>query len=133
MILHSWNVNGLRAVLGKGFSEILRASNADMYCLQETKASPDQVDHSFLDGTGYEAHWNSAEKKGYSGTAVFTRVPPLSVTRGMDDAKHDSEGRVLTLEFPHFFLVNVYTPNAQDELRRLDYRMEWDRAFRDFV
>ena len=133
MLLHSWNVNGLRAVLGKGFAEILRASGADVYCLQETKANPDQVDLSFLDGTGYQAHWHSADKKGYAGTAVLTRLAPLAVARGMGGPAHDGEGRVLTLEFPAFFLVNVYTPNSQDQLRRLPYRMEWDRAFRAYV
>ncbi len=129
MRLVSWNVNGLRAVIGKGLPEIFRANPADIWCLQEIKATPDQVDASFLEEFGYKAHWNSAEKKGYSGVAVFTRVPPLAVHKGLGMPEHDQEGRVLTLEFDDFFLVNVYTPNAQDELRRLPYRMEWDRAF----
>ena len=129
MLLYSWNVNGLRAVLGKGFADILRDSRADIYCLQETKAHPDQVDTAFLHSLGYHGHWNSAEKKGYSGTAVFTKRQPLSVRHGFGIPHHDNEGRVLTLEFDTFFLVNVYTPNAQDELRRLPYRMEWDRQF----
>lgn len=129
MLLYSWNVNGLRAVLGKGFTDILRDCNADIYCLQETKAHPDQVDSSFLGSLGYHGFWNSAEKKGYSGVAVFSRQQPLAVHHGMGIPDHDTEGRVLTLEFDTFILVNVYTPNAQDGLRRLPYRMAWDRAF----
>lgn len=129
MRLISWNVNGLRAVLGKGFAELLRDHPADVWCLQETKAHPEQVDASFLEQGGWHAHWNSAEKKGYSGVAVFSRVAPLSVRHGFGIDEHDREGRVLTLEFDAFHLVNVYTPNAQDGLRRLQYRMVWDELF----
>jgi exodeoxyribonuclease III len=130
MLLYSWNVNGLRAVQAKGFAGILAACDADVFCLQETKASPDQIDQSFLAPLGYQAWWNSAEKKGYSGTAVFSRIAPLRVSDGLGIPEHDREGRVQTIEFAAFTLVNVYTPNAQDELRRLPYRMAWDVAFR---
>lgn len=133
MRLISWNVNGLRAVLGKGFADLLRENPADVWCLQETKAHPEQVDRTFLAEGGWHAEWNSAEKKGYSGVAVFSRVPPLSVRHGFGIDEHDREGRVLTLEFETFHLVNVYTPNAQDELRRLPYRMTWDRVFLDHL
>lgn len=132
MKLLSWNVNGLRAVLGKGFPDFVSAERPDILCLQETKARPEQVELP-LELGGYRAYWNSAEKPGYSGVAVFTRVPPLAVTCGMDLPEHDTEGRVLTLEFADFILVNVYTPNSQDELRRLDYRMAWDEAFRQHL
>lgn len=127
--LLSWNVNGLRAVLGKGFGDFLAAESPDVLCLQETKARPEQVQLP-LEAGGYKVYWNSAEKPGYSGVAVLTRQAPVNVTAGLGIAEHDREGRVLTLEFPDFHLVNVYTPNAQDELRRLDYRLEWDAAFR---
>jgi exodeoxyribonuclease-3 len=133
MRLVSWNVNGLRAVLGKGFADLLRDHPADVWCLQETKAHPDQVDGTFLQEGGWHAHWNSAEKKGYSGVAVFSKIPPLSVRHGFGLDEHDREGRVLTLEFDTFHLVNVYTPNAQDGLRRLPYRMVWDGVFLDHL
>jgi exodeoxyribonuclease-3 len=133
MRLVSWNVNGLRAVLGKGFADLLRDNPADVWCLQETKAHPDQVEQTFLEESGWHAHWNSAEKKGYSGVAVFSKVPPLSVRHGFGIDEHDREGRVLTLEFDTFHLVNVYTPNAQDGLRRLPYRMVWDAIFLDHL
>lgn len=129
MKLVSWNVNGIRACLKKGLGDFLAESGADVLCLQETKARPDQVE---LPGAfaGYHAFWNSARKPGYSGVAVFSREEPLAVEIGMNLEDHDNEGRVITLEFPDFRLVNVYTPNSQNELRRLPYRMEWDEAFR---
>ena len=126
----SWNVNGLRACLGKGFSEFFQQSDADFFCVQETKMQPHQAE---LDFPGYEQYWNSAVKKGYSGTAVFTRHTPLSVRLGMNQEEHDQEGRLLTLEYPDFFLVNVYTPNSQRELARLDYRMQWEDDFRRYL
>ena len=126
----SWNVNGLRAVMKKGFEEIFWSLDADFFCLQETKLQAGQID---LDLPGYEAYWNYAEKKGYSGTAIFCRETPLSVRYGLDIPYHDSEGRCVTLEYPEFYLVCVYTPNSQDGLRRLDYRMEWEDAFRDYL
>ena len=126
----SWNVNGLRACDGKGFRETFRALDADFFCLQETKMQPHQLDIAF---DNYQSFWNSAEKKGYSGTAIFTKHTPLSVTYGIGVDVHDHEGRVITLEMPDFYLVTVYTPNSQDGLRRLDYRMEWDDAFRSYV
>ncbi len=132
MKLLSWNVNGLRAVMGKGFPEFVAAEQPDILCLQETKARPEQVELP-LELGGYQSFWNSAEKPGYSGVAVFTRIKPLVVTNGMDIPEHDREGRVQTLEFDDFILVNVYTPNAQDGLRRLDYRLVWDAAFRAHV
>ena len=122
----SWNVNGLRACVGKGFEESFRTLDADVFCLQETKLQEGQID---LDLPGYEQYWNYAEKKGYSGTAVFTRIKPLGVTYGLGIDEHDHEGRVITLEFPDYYLTTVYTPNSQDELRRLDYRMIWEDAF----
>lgn len=133
MRLVSWNVNGLRAVLGKGFADLLRHTPADVWCLQETKAHPHQVDRAFLTEGAWHAEWNSAEKKGYSGVAVFSRVPPLSVRHGFGLDEHDREGRLLTLEFDTFHLVNVYTPNAQEGLRRLSYRMAWDGVFLDHL
>lgn len=132
MKLLSWNVNGMRAVLGKGFGEFVAAEKPDILCLQETKARPEQVPLP-LELGGYHDFWSSAEKPGYSGVAVFTREKPLDVRNGLGIAGHDREGRVLTIEFPDFTLVNVYTPNAQDELRRLSYRLEWDAAFRAHV
>lgn len=126
----SWNVNGLRACVKKGFAETFRALDADFFCLQETKLQPDQI---ALDLPGYEQFWCSAEKKGYSGTAIFTKHTPLSVTYNLGVPEHDTEGRVITLEYPEFFLVCVYTPNAQDGLRRLDYRMRWDDDFRAHI
>ena len=130
MRLISWNVNGLRAVLKKGFTDIFFGLDADVFCLQETKLQPGQVE---LDLPGYEQYWNCAEKKGYSGTAVFTRVPPLSVVYGIGVPELDTEGRLLTLEFEDFYFVCVYTPNSQDGLRRLDFRMTWEDAFRDYL
>lgn len=126
----SWNVNGLRGVCGKGFADIFTDFDADFFCLQEIKLSAGQLDLQF---PGYEAFWNYAERKGYSGTAIFSRHKPLSVTYGMGIAEHDSEGRVITLEMPEFFLVTVYTPNSKDGLLRLDYRMEWEAAFREYL
>lgn len=127
MKLISWNVNGLRAVLRKGFLSYLESEAPDILCLQETKCSPDQVEQ--LWPAGYTTFWNSAEKKGYSGTAIFTRHRPLKVTTGIGHDVHDREGRVLTAEFPDFQLVNVYVPNSQRELTRLPYRQQWDRDF----
>ena len=130
MKLVTWNVNGLRACLGKGFLDFFRAADADVLCLQETKLQPDQIQ---LELPGYALYWNSAEKKGYSGTAVFTRVPPLSVACGIGVEEHDHEGRVITAEFADFYLVCCYTPNAQEGLARIDYRMAWEDAFRDYL
>lgn len=130
MKLISWNVNGLRACEAKGFSDIFRQMDADVFCLQETKLQAGQLDLQF---PGYQSYWNYADKKGYSGTAVFTRQEPLSVTYGMGIDEHDHEGRVITLEFPQFYLVCCYTPNSQDGLRRLDYRMRWESDFRSYL
>ena len=130
MKLVSWNVNGLRACMGKGFPEFLRAADPDILCLQETNMQREQADFTL---EGYEEYWNSAEKKGYSGTAVFTKERPLSVSYGIGLPEHDSEGRVITAEYPEFYLVNVYTPNSQQELARLSYRMEWEDAFRGYL
>ena len=126
----SWNVNGLRAVVGKGFADIFKELDADFFCLQETKMQAGQLDLQF---EGYRSYWNYAEKKGYSGTAIYSRHEPLSVTYGLGIEEHDLEGRVITLEMPGFYLVTCYTPNSQDELRRLDYRMTWEDAFRDYL
>ena len=130
MKLVSWNVNGLRACINKGFNDFFTATDADIVCLQETKMQQGQAEVHF---PGYEQFWNSAEKKGYSGTAVFTRQQPLSVAYGMGIAEHDQEGRIITLEFADFQLVNVYTPNSQRGLTRLEYRMQWEDAFRAHV
>ena len=130
MKLVSWNVNGLRACEGKGFSEVFRAMDADFFCLQETKMQEGQLDLAF---EGYDSYWNWAEKKGHSGTAIFTRHKPLSVTRGIGIDEHDHEGRVITLEMEDFYLVCVYVPNSQDGLKRLDYRMRWEDDFQDYV
>ncbi|BFK88873.1 exodeoxyribonuclease III [Pseudoflavonifractor sp. DSM 107456] len=130
MKLISWNVNGLRACLGKGFLDFFHQADADVVCLQETKLQPHQIE---LELPGYHQYWNSAEKKGYSGTAVFTRKEPLSVTYGIGMPEHDTEGRVITAEYEDFFLVCCYTPNAQRELTRLAYRMEWEDAFRAYL
>ena len=130
MKLISWNVNGLRACVGKGFEEIFKQLDADFFCLQETKMQEGQLDLAF---EGYESYWNYADKKGYSGTAIFTKHHPVSVTYGMGIDEHDHEGRVITLEMDDFYLVTVYTPNAQDGLRRLAYRMTWDDDFRKYV
>ena len=126
----SWNVNGLRAVCGKGFADIFTELDADFFCLQETKLQEGQIDLNFL---GYKSYWNYADKKGYSGTAIFTKHEPLSVSYGLGIDEHDHEGRVITLEMEDFYLVCVYTPNAQDGLKRLDYRMSWDDDFRTYV
>ena len=131
MKLISWNVNGVRAAINKGFVDYFTAVAPDVLCLQETKARPEQVTTEMP--AGYHAYWNSAEKKGYSGVATFTKEEPLSVRYGMGIDEHDSEGRVLTIELRHYFVVNVYTPNAQNELRRLPYRLEWDAAFRGYL
>lgn len=126
----SWNVNGLRAVCGKGFADIFTELDADFFCLQETKMQAGQLDLEFL---GYKSYWNYADKKGYSGTAIYTKHDPVSVTYGMGIDEHDHEGRVITLEMDDFFLVCVYTPNSQDELKRLDYRMKWEDDFRGYL
>lgn len=126
----SWNVNGLRACVDKGFADTFRRLDADFFCLQETKLQEGQLDLSF---DGYDAYWNYAEKKGYSGTAIFSRHKPLSVSYGIGVAEHDNEGRVITLEMPGFYLVTVYTPNSQDGLKRLDYRMKWEDAFLTYI
>ena len=128
--LISWNVNGLRACMQKGFLDFFDTVNADIVCLQETKLQEGQIQWPRED---YHAYWNYAEKKGYSGTAVFSREEPLAVTRGIGIEEHDHEGRVLTLEYPSFYLVNVYTPNSQRELTRLEYRMQWEDAFRAYL
>ena len=126
----SWNVNGLRACLQKGFTDYFRAQDADFFCLQETKMQPGQAE---VPAEGYTAFFNSAEKKGYSGTAVFAKVPPLSHAMGIGIPEHDTEGRVITLEYPNFYLVTVYTPNAQRGLTRLDYRMQWETDFQAYI
>ena len=130
MKLISWNVNGLRACAGKGFGESFKALDADVVCLQETKMQAGQLDLEF---DGYESYWNYADKKGYSGTAIYTRVKPLSVSNDIGIDEHDHEGRVITMEFDDFYLVCVYVPNSQDELKRLTYRMKWEDAFRSYV
>ena len=124
----SWNVNGLRACMQKGFAEYFAALHADFFCLQETKLQPEQIS---IDFPGYSQFWNSAEKKGYSGTAVFTKHEPLSVTYGVGVDDLDHEGRMITLEYEKFYLVTCYTPNAQDALKRIDHRLSWDDAFRE--
>ena len=126
----SWNVNGLRACLGKGFADIFNDFDADIFALQETKMQEGQAE---VVTEGYYQYWNSAEKKGYSGTAVFTKVKPISVAYGIGVSEHDKEGRVITLEFEKFFFVTCYTPNSQNELARLPYRMEWEEAFRNYL
>lgn len=130
MKLISWNVNGLRAALGKGFLDTVARLDADIICLQETKMQQGQA---IIDLPDYEEYWNSAVKKGYSGTAIFTRKKPLAATYGIGMAEHDNEGRVITLEFDTFYLVNVYTPNSQQGLARLDYRMRWENEFRRYL
>ncbi|MGE9268878.1 MAG: exodeoxyribonuclease III [Verrucomicrobiales bacterium] len=132
MKLLSWNVNGLRAVLKKNFTDFVLAEDPDILCLQETKARPEQVELP-LELAPYKTYWNSAEKAGYSGTAIFTKHEPLSVRLGIGHAEHDREGRVITLEFPDYHLVTVYTPNAQNGLKRLPYRQSWDAAFLAFL
>ena len=128
--LISWNVNGLRAVVGKNFADTFKALDSDFFCLQETKMQAGQLDLEF---EGYKSYWNYAEKKGYSGTAIYTRHEPINVTLGIGIEEHDHEGRVITLEMEKFFLVNVYVPNSQDGLRRLDYRMRWEDDFRNYL
>lgn len=130
MKLISWNVNGLRACEGKGFSDIFNKLDADIFCLQETKMQAGQLDMEFA---GYQSFWNYAEKKGYSGTAIFTRISPLKASYGIGIEEHDHEGRVITLEFESFYMVCVYTPNSQEELKRLDYRMKWEDDFRAYL
>ena len=126
----SWNVNGLRAVARKGFAEIFTDFDADFFCLQETKLQAGQIDLEF---PGYKSYWDYAEKKGYSGTVIYTRKEPLSVAYGLGIPEHDTEGRAVTLEFPDFYLVNTYVPNSGEGLKRLDYRITWDDAFREYV
>lgn len=130
MRLISWNVNGIRACVGKGFLDFFQQIDADFFCLQETKMQPGQLD---LDLPGYYQYWNSAEKKGYSGTAIFSRIEPLQVSYGLPQDSHNHEGRVITLELEQFYLVTVYTPNSQDQLARLDYRMQWEDDFRAYL
>lgn len=130
MKLISWNVNGLRACMGKGFDEYFKEADADFFCLQETKLQEGQIDFA---PEGYYCYWNYAEKKGYSGTAIFTKHEPLNVTYGIGIDEHDHEGRVITLEYPNFYMITVYVPNSQDELKRLEYRMRWEDDFRDYV
>lgn len=130
MKLISWNVNGLRACVGKNFMDFFDKADADIFCVQETKLQKGQIE---MDLPGYHEYWNYAEKKGYSGTAVFTKREPLSVNYGLGIEEHDKEGRVITLEYPEFYLVTVYTPNSQNELKRLSYRMEWEDAFRKYL
>ena len=134
MKLVSWNVNGLRAVVNKGFEDFFRDINADVFCVQETKMQEEQVDDKLKNiFDGYYCYWNSAEKKGYSGTAVFSKIKPLNVTYGIGIEEHDKEGRVITVEYENFYLVNCYTPNAKRELERLDYRMVWEDEFRNYL
>ena len=130
MKLISWNVNGIRACLNKGFSDFFKEVNADIFCLQETKCQPEQINLEF---EGYTSYWNSAERKGYSGTAIFTKKKPVNVTYGIGIEEHDKEGRIITLEFENFYLVTNYTPNAKRELERLDYRMVWEDEIRKYL
>ena len=134
MKLISWNVNGLRAVVNKGFKEFFKEIDADIFCIQETKMQEAQLDENILEiFEGYNAYWNSAEKKGYSGTAIFTKQKPLNVTYGIGKEEHDKEGRVITLEFEKFYMVNIYTPNSKRELERLDYRQLWEDEIRAYL
>lgn len=134
MKLISWNVNGLRAVVNKGFKEFFKEIDADIFCIQETKMQEAQLDENILEiFEGYNAYWNSAEKKGYSGTAIFTKQKPLNVTYGIGKEEHDKEGRVITLEFEEFYIVNIYTPNSKRELERLDYRQLWEDEIRAYL
>ena len=130
MKLISWNVNGIRACVNKNFMEFFNEVDADIFCLQETKLQENQID---LNLDGYHQYWNYAKKKGYSGTAIFTKNKPISVTYGIGIEEHDQEGRVITLEFDEFYMVTVYTPNSQNELKRLDYRMQWEDDFRNYL
>ena len=134
MKLISWNVNGLRAIVNKGFKEFFKEIDADIFCIQETKMQEAQLDENILEiFEGYNAYWNSAEKKGYSGTAIFTKQKPLNVTYGIGKEEHDKEGRVITLEFEKFYIVNIYTPNSKRELERLDYRQLWEDEIRAYL
>ena len=130
MKLISWNVNGIRACVNKGFKDFFERINADIFCIQETKCQPEQIDLNF---EGYHAYWNSAERKGYSGTAIFTKKEPISVTYGIGIEEHDKEGRVITLEFNDFYMVDIYTPNAKRGLERLDYRQVWEDEIRNYL
>ena len=130
MKLISWNVNGLRACMNKGFLDFFKVTDADIFCVQETKMQREQAEFDF---PGYQEYWNSAVKKGYSGTAVFCRQKPLQVTYGLGIEEHDHEGRVITLEYPEFYCVTVYTPNSKRALERLEYRLVWEKAFRDYL
>ena len=130
MKLISWNVNGIRACVNKGFEKFFKEIDADIFCIQETKCQPDQIELEF---DGYKSFWNSAEKKGYSGTAIFTKKNPISVKYGIDIEKHDKEGRVITLEYDNFYMVNIYTPNSKRELERLDYRQIWEDEIRKYL
>ena len=130
MKLSSWNVNGIRACLTKGFAETFKKMDADIFCIQETKCQPEQVELEF---EGYTSYWNSAEKKGYSGTAIFTKQKPLNVTYGIGIEEHDKEGRVITLEFEEFYMVDIYTPNSKRELERQDYRQIWEDEIRKYL
>ena len=134
MKLISWNVNGLRAVINKGFEEFFKEINADIFCIQETKMQEEQLEEKINTiFNGYKMYWNSAEKKGYSGTAIFSKKEPINVKYGIGIEEHDKEGRVITLEFEKFYMVNCYTPNSKRELERLDYRMIWEEAFRNYL
>lgn len=130
MKLISWNVNGIRACINKGFKEFFQKSNSDIFCIQETKCQKDQIELEF---EGYKSYWNSAEKKGYSGTAIFTKKEPIDVKYGIGIEEHDKEGRVITLEYEQFYIVNIYTPNSKRELERLDYRQEWEDEIRKYL
>lgn len=130
MKLISWNVNGIRACINKGFKEFFQKANSDIFCIQETKCQKDQIELEF---EGYKSYWNSAEKKGYSGTAIFTKKEPIDVKYGIEIEKHDKEGRVITLEFDNYYMVTVYTPNSQNGLARLEYRMKWEDDFRNYL
>ena len=130
MQLISWNVNGIRACINKGFEEFFKQAQADIFCIQETKCQPDQIELKF---DGYSSYWNSAKKKGYSGTAIFTKIKPKQVTYGIGIEEHDQEGRIITLEFENFYLVNNYTPNSKRELERLEYRQQWEDEIRKYL
>ena len=130
MKLISWNVNGIRACVNKGFEEFFKKIDADIFCIQETKCQPEQIDLEF---DGYKSYWNSAEKKGYSGTAIYTKIEPVNVKYGIGIEEHDKEGRVITLEFKDFYMVDIYTPNSKRELERLDYRQVWEDAMREYL
>ena len=133
MKLITWNVNGLRAASNKGFADSFKSLNGDIFCIQETKMQSKQAKQANIQFVGYRQYWNSADRKGYSGTLVFSKLKPLKVTYGLDVEEHDKEGRVITLEYSEFYLVNVYVPDSQRELKRLDYRMEWEDDFREYI